>query len=52
MHCETQDQLTGGNGYAKYNETTKQCVFTDGWYEDRCKVVGGYWEEGTCYRAK
>ena len=49
MQCNIQNQLTGAKSYATYNTASKQCVFTDGWYEEKCKIINGYWEDGVCY---
>ena len=50
--CQAQDTLTGNKGYAKYDETTKQCVFTSEWYSDRCAAIDGYGEDGQCFIAE
>ena len=48
--CLTQDDITGGNGYAKYNATTDTCVFTNEWYEYQCKnMLDGDWIDNVCY---
>ncbi|MCQ2598991.1 MAG: hypothetical protein MJ187_01265 [Alphaproteobacteria bacterium] len=39
----------GDTVVAKYNPQTDSCEFTDEWYEQRCKSLGGYWENSTCY---
>ena len=51
--CEAQDALTGGNGYVTYNATLDDCVFAEGWYENRCRLIGGVWDsdDGACYVA-
>lgn len=52
MQCSTQDSITGGHGYAKYNKTTNKCEFTQQWYENRCNAIGGYWENNICHVAE
>jgi len=42
----------GAEPVAKYDRATNQCVFTTKWYEDRCSILGGYYEGGVCYVAK
>ena len=45
--CEWQDESTGSNGYATYENG--KCVFTTGWYEYQCKQIGGYYVDSQCY---
>ena len=47
--CEWQDESTGGNGYAKYENG--KCVFATEWYEYQCKQIGGYYVDSQCYIA-
>ncbi len=48
-YCLAQDDLTGGNGYAKYDAARNVCNFTTEWYDFQCSRLGGYWENGACY---
>ena len=41
QQCEAQDLV--------YNATTGKCDFTTEWYQNRCDLIGGYWEDGSCY---
>ena len=34
---------------ASYNQTLDQCDFTDTWYEAKCSLLGGYFENSVCY---
>ena len=48
--CETQDVMTGGAGYAKYNSGTDTCTLSQEWYQYKCeKALNGYWDNGMCY---
>lgn len=37
---------------ATYNAGRDDCEFTDDWYNERCELIGGYYEGGTCYKPK
>lgn len=51
--CEAQDVATGSNGYATYNAANDTCTLSTEWYQQKCEsVLGGYWENGTCYTRK
>ena len=47
VQCELQAEATGD--LASYNEETGQCDFEDDWYKNRCELIGGYYENYTCY---
>ena len=47
INCDAQ----GGAEYATYDERTGSCVFTDKWYEEKCTMIGGYFENNICYYA-
>lgn len=48
--CMTQNDITGGHGYATYNAATDTCVFTNEWYEYQCvNILSGDWENNVCY---
>ena len=48
--CLAEDIRTGSNGYATYNATTGQCVFTTEYYRYQCSVIDGVWDEfNRCY---
>ena len=49
LQCEWQDEATGSNGYAKYENG--KCIFATGWYEYQCKQIGGYYVDNQCYIA-
>lgn len=49
LQCQWQDDATGGNGYAKYENG--KCVFTTEWYEYQCKQINGYYVDSQCYIA-
>ena len=34
---------------ASYNQTLDQCDFTDQWFEAKCSLLGGYFENSVCY---
>ena len=34
---------------ASYNQTLDQCDFTDTWFEAKCSLLGGYFENSVCY---
>ena len=34
---------------ASYNQTLDQCDFTNTWFEAKCSLLGGYFENGVCY---
>lgn len=35
---------------ATYNAGRDDCEFTEDWYNERCELIGGYYEGGTCYK--
>ncbi|MCQ2562579.1 MAG: hypothetical protein MJ158_03130 [Alphaproteobacteria bacterium] len=37
---------------ATYNETKKICEFTEDWYKEQCILIGGYYENSTCFIGK
>ncbi|MDE6571054.1 MAG: hypothetical protein K2L95_02440 [Alphaproteobacteria bacterium] len=47
--CMAQDEATGGNGYAKFDQANNTCTFTTEWYQKMCEKIGGYWEPDMCY---
>lgn len=47
--CIAQDEATGKQGYAKFDQTRNTCTFTDEWYQIKCEGMGGYFEGGVCY---
>ena len=48
--CTNQDEITGSQGWAKYDETRNTCTFTDDWYKYQCEtMLDGYWDQGICY---
>ncbi len=47
--CLAQDENTGGNGYAKFDQASNSCIFTTEWYQKMCDKIGGYWETDICY---
>ncbi len=48
--CSNQDEITGSQGWAKYDETRDICTFTDDWYKYQCEtMLDGYWDQGICY---
>lgn len=50
--CLAQNSDSSSN-YAKYNERTDECEFSDEWYKDHCEMIGSaYYEGGVCYVAK
>jgi hypothetical protein len=49
LQCEWQDEATGSNGYAKYENG--KCIFATEWYEYQCKQIGGYYVDNQCYIA-
>ena len=38
-----------GRTLASYDRTTDECTFTDEWYQEKCSILGGYFESGVCY---
>ena len=40
---------SGAEPVASYDATRDECVFTDAWYEERCSMLGGYYQSSTCY---
>ena len=34
---------------ASYNQTLDQCDFTNTWFEAKCSLLGGYFENSVCY---
>lgn len=34
---------------ASYDQTLDQCDFTDEWFEAKCSLLGGYFENSVCY---
>ncbi|MDR1361115.1 MAG: hypothetical protein LBJ18_02280 [Rickettsiales bacterium] len=48
--CSIYDDITGGFGYATYDITTQQCVFSDQWYKVNCENnLKGIWNNMYCY---
>lgn len=41
----------GETPVATWNENTQTCTFSDAWYEERCTMLDGYYENGVCYIA-
>lgn len=37
---------------ATYDRAKDECIFTSKWYEERCGILGGYYESGNCYVPK
>ena len=37
---------------ASYDLANDECTFTDKWYETRCNLIGGYYENSICYASK
>ena len=40
---------TDSKEVATYNKQTDDCEFKDGWYEDKCRFIGGIYKDGVCY---
>ncbi len=45
--CAQEDQLSGGNGLAKYQNG--RCVFSPEYYQYQCEHVRGVWANNHCY---
>lgn len=55
VRCVALDKSTGGNGYAKYDESSGTCKFTVEYYKYQCEMADdGIWDEtdNTCYIKK
>lgn len=37
---------------ASYDLANDECTFTDEWYETKCNLIGGYYENSICYTNK
>ncbi len=42
----------GKEPVATYDRAKDECIFTSKWYEERCGILGGYYESGNCYVPK
>ena len=38
-----------GKKVASWNGGSMDCEFTEAWYNERCELIGGYYEVETCY---
>ena len=48
--CEMEDHRTGDHGYAKYDDTYADCIFTMDYYKIRCQEISGaVWSDNTCF---
>ena len=54
LQCEMQDEATGGNGWATYNEAQERCIFKSEWYDYQCNLLGGYYDKSVnvCYMSE
>lgn len=51
VRCEEYNSLYG-DGTATYDSTRNQCTLSEQWYQQQCiQMLGGYYENGTCYAA-
>lgn len=42
----------GNEQIATFDEKTQTCSFVSSWYEERCGMLGGHWENSICYVGK
>lgn len=38
-----------GRTLVSYDRAKDECVFSDEWYQEKCNILGGYFEGGVCY---
>lgn len=42
----------GETPVATWNASSQTCTLSDAWYQERCSMLGGYFENSVCYIAK
>ena len=52
-NCEMENNRTGGNGYAVYDDASGVCRFSPEYYKYQCEIVRGIWDDDNrCYIRK
>ena len=47
--CLKYNEESAEKKMATFDKTTQTCIFSDEWYENKCRLIGGIYENSMCY---